>query len=70
MRLEVPRDIAIRMLAAVAQSPTEREQARLSQLSDGELAVEMAEPGTARSLATLSRELVSSCLDESGPRSS
>lgn len=55
--------IAIRMLAAVAQSPTGREQARLSQLSDGELAAEMAEPGTARSLATLSRELVSSWLD-------
>lgn len=70
MNLEVPRDVAIRMLVAVAQAPTDIEHARLSKLSDSELASEMAAPATARSLSTLTRELVSSLLDESSARSS
>ena len=70
MNLEVTRDVAIRMLVAVAQAPTDTEHTRLSKLSDSELASEMAAPATARSLSTLTRELLSSWLDESSARSS
>lgn len=54
------------MLVAVAQAPKGHEQARLSQLSYGELAAEMAEPATAQQLAKLTKELLSSWVDETG----